>query len=1599
MQKKVDAHIFAGMQKDMAISKHKNEFLYDAYNIRFTPMEGNTMMSITNERGPKYQCACEGKYVGHCVVDKYLILFTKKIDGTDRIVKFEPNTSNTETILYEGNLNFQLNHPLETLGVYENENIIKVYWVDGVNQPRVINIVRDANSEHPYITGLDTQFDFTPTLQLRESISVERIDGAGMFAPGVIQYAFSYYNLFGQQSNIFYTTSLNYISFTDRGGSGDDKCANSFRITINNVDTNFDYLRIYAIQRTSLNGQATGRRVVDIKINSSTASVNIVDNGEIGDAIDSQELLYIGGDMVAANTLATKSNALFLGSYKLLREEPFPYLTKFEDDCTITPYIQSKIIFREDEPKGYYFYTNQLKNLSSGFKNREHYRLGLQLQHKSGKWSTPYYISDEQVVSTNNPSLVEESNRVICNTIALDCTLDFSDYLQQAQEKGYVKIRPVVVFPSFTDRLVLTQGLLCPTVFNYRDRTNNIKYSIPSWFFRLNPPEDIESAPYYKEDTDFGGAWLEFRHLHTLRPFNTYGGEVMGMRPEHYKFVTDGLPKDNSFDGSVRPRSSTALPAVYAVDQSLLTMHSPEIEFDNTDLFKSLQDINWKLRLVGIANFTAVKSDSDITASTPPAKGIGFIKYDKGFHDTKNNIKGLVAGSLWSDAIVYKNDQDEYSYGKNARYIIYPWHKSGALNNDENRPASAGQTTAMLSKKTVANLRFSKNNTWFSNTNGSTFNYDITRIDRFSSKEYEAIGISNQDESRKSRRMYFGNEDSIIAWTQSDFKIPVVGKDSGEISSIAESVVGAVTEGKDIVNVEEIAIRMSYKSTPHLVFGLHTKGGNDEEEMHRPVILPSVNNLNRADPEINSIPDWYYSEFSNIINGDESNYGIIDYSMQARNTGTSGFEGWVSSDAAKLIFEEDPTSYDYSVWIYFQDNVGTVVGRDYHLYYIKRDVQPGTGGADDTIVWTAYSLFTDTEAHRYQKYVLRSNTQWQVYEVTNYTDSIVHFVSYMYPENADIPESDLKSRYKVFQDNIPNINLEYPYLFLGELYREATPATDFGGPIEQSYLSNMWLPAGEPVPLSNTIHLLFTEGDTWYQRYDCLKTYPFTEEHANNIIEVGSFLCESRINTDGIYSKKRGQYPELLSFTPNNQNQLNEVYDQQNNFFNYNMLHESMFNLDEFPNQLFYTLEKFSGSEIDNWTTLNLTSTHDVDGTKGAISALRLFRDNLLCFQDKAISQIMYDSRVQIPSSDGVPIEITNSKKLDGSRIISDSIGCSNKWSICTTPNALYFMDSNSKKLYAFSDKLQTISDTHGFDHHFKSIENFDSEHTFYDPIRQDVYLVWDSQCLVWSELLGQFTSFMSYENVPAMFNIGDKFYSIYFSREWNSNTSTNGYVQHDSFINLYEMFKGGYNRFFGIIYPSHITFVSNPDGSTDKIFSTLGARLDVFRENPESTEAFKNLQHKRFFDYIQVSNEYQDTGKVPLAQSWIKPASHGTSLYNVKKKFRQWRIDIPRDTLDSEHRLNRIRNTWAKISLGFDPPVNPHILTQEELLAYASANNIENFDIAAYYEQIPNNPLEHATSERSEQEAPLSPEVEAAIAEYKKMHYILHDVDVQYFV
>ena len=51
MAKLQDSHIFSGMQRDVSVSKHPAQFLYDGLNVRLTARESDTLLSISNEKG------------------------------------------------------------------------------------------------------------------------------------------------------------------------------------------------------------------------------------------------------------------------------------------------------------------------------------------------------------------------------------------------------------------------------------------------------------------------------------------------------------------------------------------------------------------------------------------------------------------------------------------------------------------------------------------------------------------------------------------------------------------------------------------------------------------------------------------------------------------------------------------------------------------------------------------------------------------------------------------------------------------------------------------------------------------------------------------------------------------------------------------------------------------------------------------------------------------------------------------------------------------------------------------------------------------------------------------------------------------------------------------------------------------------------------------------------------------------------------------------------------------------------------------------------------------------------------------------------------
>lgn len=1434
MQQKSDPHIFSGMQRDTSVSKHKAESLYDAMNIRFTARDGDTLLSITNEKGTLLlsDLSMQGTYLGHCVINDYVVVFTHNNNSQDPdyIYKITPTTVGNEAIviLYNGNLGFDVEHPIETLGVYENDNIQKVYWTDGNKQPRMINVCNVK-----YNSDNDTQFDFVATLDLNEDIKITRKDGSGTFAPGTIQYAFSYYNKYGRQSNIFYTTPLYYISYNNRGGSPEDTIANTFIINVDNVQKDsFDYLRVYSIHRTSFNATPTARKVVDVElatIDGYTAC--ITDDGIIGNIIDYTELLYIGGEIFSAQTISQKDNTIFFGNLNLKR---LPISSSFKEYIKNTSKSLSAIAIDTNPIYGggnpYYDYYTYYYD-TPGFKVGEHYRLGIQFQHKSGKWSEPIPLGEDYIIPSTARLSLDFNKK-----ISIRGSINIEDYIEDLQGNDYVKYREVCVFPSISDRLVLTQGILNPTVFNFEYRNDGTPFAQSSWFFRPNPKDSDNNLGY------------EFRHNHSL------SNEIqLSSNYTHYA--------PSSLDGT------NVWKTMYGVDQSILTMHSPEIEFD--DSFKSLEYTNFKLRLVGIANMGAQVYACDIQTSTPRI-ATNALQDNKQF----SKVSKLSADSIqrpaftYSDNIIgiYREDNvNKYGPFKNItkHYKIYPWQKSGPLNNEVVRPSDGGTTSSVLKNKKISSLKFFHSNTYFSNN----FELSANRISVFDSDQLSLLKIPYLPKSNFLKSVcYYGNVDTMVSSSRNSVEtsdgsvyIPYLVDDLDNYTPAT---------GDNIPSEVMMSTRIKYKSTRHLVFSLMSDIGG------KTTVMPILNNT----PSLpNDIPYPYWE------NGEETAYPEAD-----------GFAGDSKYTIKKLLYfgNDDPVDFfnshpdlhnntDYAMkGVYVRET--TVDGRkQYQMWAL--------GPGAQALVEDHYDVTNTIFIYFYPN---QGGNQTAFYSKPGGDNSIMNIgypPDYTGPQHF-IDDNTPSTSSHIVQSRI-NVTPEYPYLFIAELYRDPTPEVDFGGIVA----SNMWIPAGEPKWLSNTLTLKYVHGDTWYQRYDCLKTYPFTMEDENSIVEVGSFLCETRINLDGRYDRNRGEVDNTI-MSPINFNLLNTVYTQSNNFFNYRILDKDFYNLNKFSNQITWSKEKQNAADVDLWTNITMANTFDLDGAMGQINALRTWQDTIYCFQDNAISVISFNPRVQIPTSDGVPIEISNSYKLEGKIYISDSIGCSNKQTIAVTPSGIYFVDPNSKEFYHIAGKeLSSISASHGFSDWFKHSE---ITNTFYDKNRNDVYVLGNNsgnKCIVYSELLGQFTSFMNYEGTPAMFNIHNNFYAF----------------RNNSTLDMYHMFAGKYNNFFGTeqqpnYRPFYLHFISNADSGLDKIFSTIETRVDFKRNGA--------VIHDEFFNKLRVWNEYQDTG--------TKDISRGITAFrkDAKKKFRIWRVNIPRC---GKHNLERIRNTWTNIKLGKDNPGN----------------------------------------------------------------------------
>ena len=1545
---KQDSHIFTGMQRDSAISKQKAEYLWDAHNIRLTAREGDTLFAMTNEKGTSQvvdgsnnQITMNGSYLGHCVLNNYLTVFTKD-NNYDYIYRIEKGNPFNITQLFKGDLKFELSHPIETLGIYENELIQKVYWVDGINQPRVINIIKDK-LDNAVVNYNNNSFDFIKSLELNDVLHIyKEASNTGLFPAGVIQYAITYYNKYGQESNISQVSPLLSTSYPERAGSPEEKMGNAFRIVINNPDRNFDYIRIYSIFRTSIDATPTVKIVKDILISD----------------ISSQTPSGGGVYMPYGNVQHIPST-LFMKKAPMTRVPLSPDLAYYN--------IRSIEFYDGNKPLGKITSTD-LDTDERGC-NNELPRLLPKVAKVSGSFKTDTATIEADFWKINKsdyPNLIFRFNRRTYAFGDADYILiGIKDTITQGD--GILTFHFPIMGKNNSnvdaDMLISDTGsfsLAENAALVYTDNNEGGEAIDPTVLLYVGGESIIANTLTQKDGTLFFGniqisrssipSSIKEAIKGNLITFNTrslyltsiggsnyrYANTLTATTPERYSDNPAGFMKDEHYKFGVQFQHSNGKWSEPVLIGNATNTVSPSI------------DLQGDIAVLNVPQATCVLNNLDTTIllklGYKKARGVVVLP---SLQDRIVVAKGMLCPTVYN--IVDRINNAPYVQSS---WFLRPFPGSGKDSIDN---ISNGATAQYHHYKSLfgGDSRASEiqgvpqelSDIYIGEYGNQVSNKGAKGASSPSGSIYIKDGYSDEDENyqlidRKNWGNIYGVDQSIVTMHSPDIEF------DDNFASLNYSQFNFNIVGRIPFNSSFGDIDISTSSPPIA----SESGGFQHRTMsstntfaaksllsglfYEDFLVDENKDADKYTKYSSEKYPWLYMIYPWHKSGSLNNDAIRPANAGARsavlkrkvisNIKFSNNNDWKDKKGIRIskiqLFNSDQvTTLKLDDKVYY-GNIDTMAipMKAYGNIFATGGSTPSVGILNSTL-WN-FNLrpsFTDTQ--------LYFNTQWGLYPYPvsheQWYDRQAESVGKEDPKLRVTRES-IRIKYKTTPHvmfSLTDSDLEtiynsmftagYPSLLIGELTRDNT--SNFENNSEANLKNCLWLSAGDSVPITPNMAITFKYGDTYYQRYDCLKTYPFSLEDPNSIVEIGSFMCETRINIDGRYDKNRGNISNL-NILNTNFNKINPVYTQKDNFFNYRVLDNDYYKIDKYPTSVTWTKTKASASDVDTWTNITLANILDLEGDKGEVTSLNTYNDNIFCFQQQGISNILFNSRVQIPTSDGVPVEISNNYKVDGKRYLSGDLGCVNKWSIQVTSSGIYFIESTTKALYHLSEKgLIAISDSHGMDNFFNTFSESNviwranewrGVKTFYDKNYSDLYISNASTSINFSDTLGQFISFFDYGGIPGMFNIGNEFYAI------KNDGST---------CSLWRMFNGEYNNFFGELKPYDFTFVSNSNEAGDKIFTNLMLRADFYQDGVDKVVGsggsvtytpYKNrLNNKLFFDYVQAYNECQSAGKVPLTFKNAKPS-------NLKKKFRLWALDIPRD---KHNRLDRIRNNWTYIKLG----------------------------------------------------------------------------------
>lgn len=351
-----------GMNLDLDKSLLKNDQYRYAENIRgvsnneaatgsATNIEGSTEIKTPGNLDTFFQGE---EIIATTTIRDYAVVFTY-ITGTSnprlnkiyRIIFNSDGTVSSVTNVLNANgidLNIPEGAVLSLVSRYEDSDTMKVYWADGNNLIKLINVAPSADASNQAITSYE-QLDIVPSADLKAP-SIIRITNGGNLKAGVIRYFFQAVSSAGSSSPLSPISAPVHLTIDnsdtigsksiDYLGTGLNATTSKgidvgksiqLRIDVSNI-LGYDKVRIISVYYYNYNEAPEITVISSSKISSAiNGYVSYVDGGQGAvEEITTEQLNAISENLFIPNYIESKDNILFAANIKEIgKDDAFEY--------------------------------------------------------------------------------------------------------------------------------------------------------------------------------------------------------------------------------------------------------------------------------------------------------------------------------------------------------------------------------------------------------------------------------------------------------------------------------------------------------------------------------------------------------------------------------------------------------------------------------------------------------------------------------------------------------------------------------------------------------------------------------------------------------------------------------------------------------------------------------------------------------------------------------------------------------------------------------------------------------------------------------------------------------------------------------------------------------------------------------------------------------------------------------------------------------------------------------------------------------------------------------------------------------------------------